>query len=213
MNATNTMNALAAAARADAAAPAGRPAARGPYRPELTFYHPNAKGTGCALSMNLHPAHDDVDGSIMMKVACQASVGEGRGPGRTFARFDWERAICVKLDFNDLCQILQVFRGECESIADGRGLYHRSPKAATRIVLRHLVEPVVGYSLELYRTPVGGEGESRAHILLTPSEARGLCEALAGSMSVICFGIPTVIAHDTSAYRESVREARHAVPA
>ena len=188
-------------------------AAVGVYRPSLTFYHPNAKGTGCALSMDLHPAHDGVDGCFMMRVACQSAVGDPRAARPTFARFDWERSIRVKLDFNDLCQILQVFRGASESIADGRGLYHRSPKAATRIVLRHLVEPVVGYSLELYRTPVGGEGESRAHILLTPSEARGLCEAVAGSMSVICFGIPTVIAHDTSAYRESVREARHAVPA
>ena len=194
-------------------APAARAAARGPYRPNLTFYHPNAKGTGCALSLNLHPAHDDVDGSIMMKVANQSAVGDSRGPEPTYARFDWERAICVKLDFGDLCQVLQVFRGECESIGEGRGLYHRSPKAATRIVLRHLVEPISGYSLELYRTPVGGAGESRAHLVLTPAEAHGLCEAIAGSMSVICFGIPMVIAHDTSAYQESVREARHGAAA
>lgn len=194
-------------------ATAARATARGTYRPELTFYHPNAKGTGCALAMNLHPAHDDVDGSIMMKVANQSSVGDSRGPRPTYARFDWEKAICVKLDFNDLCQVLMVFRGVCESVGEGRGLYHRSPKAATRIVLRHLVEPVSGYSLELYRTPVGGTGESRAHILLTAAEAYGLCEAIAGSMPVICFGIPMVIARDTSAYRESVREARHVVAA
>lgn len=208
MNATNTMNALAGGS-GSGAAPAPRATSRGRYRPEMTFYHPNVKGTGCAVSMNLHPAHDDVDGSIMMKVANQASVGDSRGPRPTFARFDWERAICVKLDFSDLCQVLMVFRGVTEAAGDGRGLYHRSPKAATRIVLRHLVEPVSGYSLELYRTPADGSGESRAHILLTPAEAHGLCEAIAGSMSVICFGIPTVIAHDTTAYQESVREARH----
>lgn len=212
MDYTNSRPDLSGAAarqtRTDAASPAA--GAVGLYRPSLTLYHPNAKGTGCALSMDLHPAHDGVDGSIMMKAACQAAVGDARGPSRKFARFDWERSIRVKLDFSDLCQILQVFNGASESIADGRGLYHRSPKAATRIVLRHLTEPVVGYSLELYRTPTDGSAESRAHILISPAEADGLRAAITGSMSVICFGIPMLIPHDTSAYREKVREARDA---
>lgn len=185
------------------AAPIGR------FRPNLTFYHPNAKGTGGALSMNLHPAHDDVGGCIMAKVANQTAVADRRGPNPTFARFDWENAICVKLDFTDLCKILQVFRGECESIDDGRGLYHRSPAGATRIVLRRLVTPVPGYSLELYRTRADGVSEANAHLLISPIEALGLCEAISGSMSIICFGIPMLIAHDTSAYREKVQEARH----
>ena len=190
---------------------ASRPIGR--YRPNLTFYHPNAKGTGCALEMNLHPAHDDVDGSIMMKVANQMSVGNPRGTNPTYARFDWENAICVKLDFNDLCKMLQVFRGECETIDDGRGLYHRSAKAATRIVLRHLVEPISGYSLELYRTQAGGAGEVNAHLVINSAEALGLREAIAGSMSVVCFGIPMLVAHDTTAAREQSKEARRAVAA
>lgn len=189
--------------RPQTTAPIGR------FRPNLTFYHPNAKGTGGAIAMNLHPAHDDVGGSIMAKVANQMAVADRHGPNPTYARFDWENAICVKLDFNDLCKILQVFRGECESIDDGRGLYHRSPTGATRIVLRHLVTPVPGYSLEFYRTRADGAGEANAHLLISPSEATGLCEAIAGSMSVICFGIPMLVAHDTTAYREKVQEARH----
>lgn len=191
----------------------GTPAANvtpiGHFRPNLTFYHPNAKGTGGAISLNLHPAHDDVGGSIMAKVANQTAVADRRGPNPTFARFDWENAICVKLDFNDLCKILQVFRGECESIDDGRGLYHRSPAGATRIVLRRLVTPVPGYSLELYRTRADGVSEANAHLLISPTEALGLCEAISGSMSLICFGIPMLVAHDTSAYREKLQEARH----
>lgn len=182
----------------------------GQYRPKLTLYHPNAKGTGCAVSMELHPAHDRTDGSIMLRAANQMTVGDKRGPTPTFPRFDWDGAISVKLDFNDLCKVLQVFRGECESIEDGRGLYHRSPRAATRIVLRHLIEPVAGYSLELYRMPVGGESETRAHILFSSAEALGLCESIAGAMSVITFGIPMLVPHDTSAYEAETREMRHA---
>ena len=184
--------------------------ALGQYRPTLRFYHANQKGTGGALELKLHPAHDNVDGSIMMRVANQCAIGDRRGASPTFARFDWENAICVKLDFNDLCRILQVFRGECESINDDRGLYHQTSRAATKIQLRHLVEPITGYSLEVYRNPRdGGEG-MHGHIIITQAEAVGLCEAIAGSMSVVAFGIPMLVAHDTSAYETRERGYRNA---
>ena len=182
----------------------------GTYRPKLAFYHPNAKGTGCAATWALHPAHDDTDGSIWLRVANQMTIGNRMGPNPTFPRFDWENPVCVKLDFNDLCAFLQVFRGECESINGEHGLYHRSPAGATRIQLRHLIEPVCGYSLELYKTPIGGGEEIRAHLLLSPAEALGLCEAIAGSMYVASFGIPMLVPHDTAAYRAQVKETRHA---
>ena len=180
----------------------------GQFRPKLTFYHPTPKGTGCAVTWALHPAHDRTDGSIWLRAANQMTVGNRMGPNPTFPRFDWENVICVKLDFNDLCAFLQVFRGECESVNEGRGLVHRSPAGMTRIHLRHLVEPVTGYSLELYRTPTGGGEESHAHILLSPAEALGLCESIAGALYLVSFGIPMLVPHDTSAYRSQAREAR-----
>jgi len=166
----------------------------GGYRPSLNFYHANPKGTGSALSMELHPAHDQVEGSLMVKIANQSSVGNRQGPNPTYPRFDWEGAVTVKLGFSDICKLLQVLRGECESIEDGRGLYHRSGKATTRICFRHLVEGFTGYSLECYRTSLNGEDERRVHFLFGVAEALGVCEAIAGSLSVICFGIPMVIA-------------------
>lgn len=192
----------------DAAVPATAETPR-TYRPKLRFFHPNAKGTGCAVEMNLHPAHDLVDGSIMVRVANQMTVGDRMAAIPTFPRFDWENPVCVKLDFSDLCKILQVFRGECESLENDQGLVHRSPSGMTRIVLRHLVDPVAGYSFEIYRTPPQGE-EMRTHIFFRPWEALGLCEAIAGSMSVISFGIPVVIPHDTTAYKAAQKELCHA---
>lgn len=182
------------------------PARIGAFRPKLAFYHPNGKGTGCAVNMTLHPAHDDVAGSIMLSVANQNVIGDRRGPKPTFARFDWENSIKVKLDFSDLCKILQVLRGECESIDDGRGLYHQSVKATTRIAFRHLTEPVHGYAMEFYRVPVGGENETRAYVLFNASEALGLCEAISGAMCFIGFGIPMLVPHDTSAYVAARKE-------
>lgn len=164
----------------------------GGFRPKFALYHPNGKGTGCALELALHPAHDDTDGSIMARFAPQLTVGDRTGETPVFPRFDWEHAMTVKLGFDDLCKILQVLRGECESIDDGRGLYHRSAKATTRIVFRHLIDPVPGYSFELYRSPVSGE-ESRVHFMFKPAEALGLCESISGVLSVICFGVPMVV--------------------
>ncbi|MBO7721804.1 MAG: hypothetical protein J6T01_05300 [Kiritimatiellae bacterium] len=186
------------------------PAQPGQYRPRLAFYHPTAKGTGCAIKMALHPAHDSTEGSIMLSAANQMTVGDRRGPNPTFPRFDWENAICVKLGFADLCKILQVLRGECESIDGDHGLYHRSPRGATSIQLRHVLEPLPGYSLELYRSPAGGGEDVRSRILINPAEAVGLCEAISGSMSVVSFGIPMLVPHDTSAYEAQTKGFRDA---
>ena len=186
------------------AAPLGR------FRPVQAFYHPNGMGSGAAIKMELHPAHDDVDGSIMLRIANQCAVGSREGASPTYARFDWQNAICVKLDFNDLCKVLQVFRGECESIDGDHGLYHQTARAVTKIQLRHLVEPVSSYSLEVYRNSREGGSGSHGHFILTSAEATGVSEAIAGSMSVICFGIPMLVPHDTSAYEARERGFRNA---
>ena len=178
----------------------------GRYRPAFCLYHPNSKGTGCAIKMDLHPAHDLVDGCIMLKAANQVTIGNRQGPVPVFPRFAWENSICVKLDFNDLSGILQVLRGECESVGGGRGLYHQSAKAATKIMFRHVLEPESSYSLDLYRSFRDGKEESHAHFVLNATEAMGLCESISGSMSLICFGIPMLVPHDTTAYRAEARE-------
>ena len=186
----------------------GTDVAQPAFRPKLAFYHANSRGTGGAVSMDLHPAHGNKDGCIMMRIANQMTIGNRQGPNPTFPRFDWENAIVVKLGFDDLCQILQVFRGECESVGDGKGLIHVTAKASTSIRLRHMIEPVTGYSLEVYRTSRNGGEESRAHLLLSSAEALGLCESIAGAMYLVSFGIPMLVPHDTTAYRREAREAR-----
>ena len=182
----------------------------GLYRPAFKLYHANCKGTGSAMEMKLHPAHDNVDGCIMLRIANQCAVGDMRGPTPTFSRFDWEHSICVKLDFSDLCKVLQVFRGECESIDDDRGLYHQTSQATTKILFRHLLDPSPSYSLDIFRSLRCGGDSVHARIILSQSEAGGICDAISGSMPVIGFGIPMLVAHDTSAYKAEQREFRNA---
>ena len=163
-------------------------------RPTFTTYHPNGKGTGSAIKLELHPAHDDTAGSRMATIATQLTTGDRLGAVTVYPRFDWDGAITVKLDFTDISKMLQVFRGECESLEDGRGLFHKSTRGTTKIMLRHLVEPIHGYMLEVYRNTQDAE-DSNARIFLSPYEALGLATAIESSMGVICFGIPMVIPH------------------
>jgi len=185
----------------------------GRFRPSLALYHPTPSGTGCAMKMNLHPAHDDVSGSIMLTLANQMTIGNRNGPNPTYATFDWENALTVKLDFEDLSRMLQVFRGECESVGDGKGLYHATAQFSTSIHLRHMVEPMSAYSLELYRTSRDGKSESHARFLMRPNEALGISLAIEDSFGVIAFGIPMLVQHDTAQYRRETREFRNAAAA
>ena len=181
-----------------------KPTPRGVYRPKFTFFHPNPKGTGTAVSMEVHPAHDNIEGSIFLSAANQLTVGDRTGDAPVYPRFDWENKMTVRLCFEDLCQILLVLRGQCESINEGRGLFHSTSEFNTRIGFRHLIEPVPGYSLELSRMPVKpGACEQRARILFTNAEAFGISEAISGSMATICFGMPMVIRRDEAAMKEN----------
>ena len=184
---------------------------QGGYRPKLTMYHPNNRGSGSAAQFALHPAHDSTDGSIMMQIANQKTVGCAGGSS-PFSTFDWQNSIGVKLDFTDLTRMLQVFRGECEAIEGEYGLIHRSPSGTTIIQLKHQLEPIPGYALSVKRKKNDGT-EVRSFLLLSNNEALGLSEAIAGSLSVICFGIPKVIPHDTSAYQAATKGMRNVAAA
>ena len=165
------------------------------YRPRLSYYHPNGKNTGSALQLELHPAHDSVGGSIFVSIAPQKTVGvrgEGGGSPQAFPSFDWKNKLSVKLDISDLVQMLSVFRGIQESIADGKGLFHRSASAVTAIHLEHKIEPMPGYAFDIWRKPSSGEAR-RVGFFFTTAEAFGLATAVEQVLGVIAFGIPMVI--------------------
>ena len=60
--------------------------------------------------MELRPASGATDGNIFCTFAAQKTVGNPRGERPTFPTFDWDGAITVKLAFDDLTKIQQVFR-------------------------------------------------------------------------------------------------------
>ena len=126
------------------------------YRPRLSFYHANGKGTGSAARFEVVPACGDRDGAIFLTLALQKSVATGSaGQGnRPHATFDWQNRVTVKLNFGDLCQMLLVFRGLAATIADGKGLYHDSRNMTTLINLTRQTEPHPGLALDVSRRGV-----------------------------------------------------------
>ena len=166
------------------------------FRPSLTFYHPNAKGSGSAVKMELRPATDSSEGCLFLTIAKQLTVRNVVDDKVQYPKFDWDRRICVKLCFDDLCQILQVLRGGCEALNSGKGLCHKSGSSLTFIKLRHVLEPNEAFCFEVSRAPHRAEEPSGANSHQTgrfnfsQSEATGLCEVIASSMALICFGYP-----------------------
>lgn len=161
-------------------------------RPSLAFYHANGKGTGCAAKFTLHPATAEADGCFFVRMANQTSLGDRLANPPVYPSFDWDNGIDFKLCFADVCEVLRVLLGETESIQDGKGLYHCLADGRNICIrLRHMVEPISGYSLEVSQH-VGQGNDNSARIVLSPTEALGLCLALEYSMGQIVFGVPTV---------------------
>lgn len=170
----------------------GTTAARS-YRPALSIYHANGKGTGSAVRFEVVPATGERDGAVFMTLAQQKSVASGSNDqgNRQHATFDWQNRITVKLNFSDLCQMVPVLKGLVPNIADGKGLYHDSRASITTIGLAVQMEPVRGHALDVSSRPkTGGEQASRIRILFNVSEAFGLGAVLEQSMGLVAFGIP-----------------------
>ena len=161
-------------------------------RPRYVCCHPNAKGTGCSVKFELHPAHDYVEGSLFVTFAAQKSVGRIEGTRRILPTFDWENRITVRMSVNEVAAMLEVLRGYCEKMADGNGLFHRTPKANTIITLEHRLEPMPGFLFGVSRKPVDGSPR-RMCVLLSMKEALVLSESLGGAMLYMAFGLPKVL--------------------
>ena len=161
-------------------------------RPRYTCCHPNAKGTGCAVRFELHPAHDYVEGSVFVTCAAQKTVGSYENGRKVMPTFDWENRITVRLSINEVAEFLEVFRGYREKLADGNGLFHRTAKANTVITLEHRMEPVPGYLFGVSRKTVDGDLK-RLGVLLSMKEALVLSESLAGALIYMAFGVPKVL--------------------
>lgn len=175
------------------AAPAAASPSASPktYAPSLALYHPNSKGTGCALQFDLRPATAEREGCLFAAFANQKSVAAGSraDSNRQAATFNWAEKITVKLNFSDVSQLLLVLCGKAPSLADGKGLFHDSGETTTVIQMAHQTEPVRGTSFEVSKKRRNSSSPAqRARILLTDAETFGLARLLDATLYPLAFG-------------------------
>jgi len=180
------------------------------YRPRLSFYHANGKGTGSAAQFEVIPACGSRDGSVFLTLAQQKSVATGSASqgNRQHATFDWQNRITVKLNFSDLCQMLLVFRGQAATIAEGKGLYHDSRNTTTIINLTRQTEPHPGLALDVSRKgKAEADPAARVRITLNGAEALGLGVVLEQVLGLLAFGIPKDVACSPFAAQADTEQA------
>ena len=150
------------------------------YRPALTMFKPNAKGTGAAIRFTLTPATEYNDGYIMVEMANQDGFAGEEG----YSTFDWDHSIGVYLTIDIVAKMIQVFDGETESINGIQGIdIYRDGAIYCRLCVRHIIAPQMGYVITIHT-------DINYSIDLSPSEALGLMLALEGSLTTMAFGRP-----------------------
>lgn len=153
-----------------------------------TIYHPNGKGTGAALQldMRLNCGDETRYDCFFLNMARQKTVAKQGEGERAHATFDWDNKVTVKLDFTDISELLTVFKGLKQRPGDGRGLYHSAGGTNTLIDLCKSEEKP-GYSLSISKKDSEGESIFRARILLTQAESLGLKHILQTSLFFLTF--------------------------
>lgn len=153
--------------------------------PKVNIYHANAKGTGSALTVEVSPALEYIEGKVCISFAAQMPY-EGE---MVFPRFDYGNRITISLNALEVEKLLEVFEGQTESIEDGKGFFIVAPASRTSFKCSHVVEPVPGYALAVERTTAGEETETRsATFFLTASEGGMLYHGLRSVMGRLLFG-------------------------
>lgn len=155
-----------------------------------TIYHPNARGTGCAMRLSLQPAEGPISGYLKIQLAPQLTIGERNDdPVLTkYPTFDWDRDLKACMSINDLAHLLEVFRGCEESINDGKGLYYTDEDYAYVFRMSHIIEPAAGYLIKMNKSDKRTGDVVTARIALSPTEALGMMTLIESVLVLIAFG-------------------------
>ena len=154
-----------------------------PYK--YNIYHPNGKGNGSALSLELYKASEQNIGKVILGISPQKPVVSDTGKP-LFPSFDWENRTAVRLEAVEVENMLEVLEGRTESINDGKGLISVKGGITTTFSLRHIIDPVSGYVMEIEIRD--GDNTTRRAITLTPTEGGMLYHGLTASMGLLMFG-------------------------
>lgn len=141
----------------------------------IRLTHMTARGDGSAITLQFFPPSKDCgDGHVTITLANQLQISP--------ESYNWADAVSIDLDFVELSLMLQVFRGETESINGARGLRHLNDEDNSFVVLCFMREVYGGYSVTM--TDRGG---NLRHFAFTSAEALGVSVALETALARCVF--------------------------
>lgn len=161
--------------------------------PNFKLYHPNAKGTGSALSITRTLPQEEIDGRIYSDGVFRFALAPQKGG----MLFDWDNATAFCLDAVELASMLRVLRGESEALQDGKGVSvfdDDSPDNQMLVRFMHRIEPTQGFFLEV-REPdesAVASGKFIGGFFFSPPEAVALQSAIEHSLHLLVFGAPNI---------------------
>jgi hypothetical protein len=130
---------------------------------ELTIYKPTNKQNGSAVRLNTKRKYS------FLKIAPQNAPKEEKKV------FDWENAINVKMNLNDIGWFKAVLRGSVNDINAGKGLFHKTETDSKSIRLERV--PDRGFRLVVNQKPKDGELRSMG-MNLSYAESENLLDFL-----------------------------------
>lgn len=147
------------------------------HKPTLRFYKPNGRGTGSAIEFKFYPATENGEGEIFVRIARQVANNDPMW-------FDFDKASGFKLRFEDVCRVLQVIRGETESVNDygGKPITDAFGK---EFHFRHCVESVCFYEFRIKSDQTGYDVKFE----MNNAQALGLCVVLEDCLPKMAFGV------------------------
>ena len=141
----------------------------------IKIEHPNGKGTGSCLSVDLFESIQPDEGTVIgFDISKQIPNTK---------RFDTVNGITAMLNFSHLCKGLEVLCGYTESIDGGIVMDYKTVKFG--FSMRHVFETDSGFEITIFRV---GDEKSKVRFVLTSGEALGLRLAIEGVMSRVAFG-------------------------
>lgn len=159
-------------------------------RGRVAFYHPNGKGTGTALQVELRISRNGEDryNCMFFEMARQKTAAVKTENGRKPATFDWESKVTVKLEFTDICELLTVLEGKADHAGGAHdGIYHEAGNANAIIAFKRNTEPP-GYLFGISKRTKAGEPLFRGQLVLGEAEAIGLRCLLQSSLFHMTLG-------------------------
>lgn len=151
------------------------------HKPTLRFCKPNGRGTGSAIEFKFYPATENGEGEIFVSIAQQVTNND-------IMKFDFDNAYVFKLRFENVCRVLQVIRGETESLYDltNKGIVD---DYGTVFSFRHCVEGEAHYEFHItYKSADENYDDYDVRFEMNTAQALGLCVVLEDCLPKMAFG-------------------------